>query len=114
MTSENWDETSKCIMLVYSCYDLFNSRSTYSKKTSRDAYELHLAKQNAILENMIKTANTMRGNEKRHLYQFQKGLITSCQSFSKLFEMVAAKYHVSYILTQRRNQDCLEHFFLDV
>lgn len=111
LKSDNWEETSKFIMLVDSWFDLFNSRSPYGKKASRDAYGQHLTEQNALLENMIKTAKTMRVNEKQHLFQFQKGLITSCQSLSKLYEMLTAKYHVSYIMTHRLNQDCLEHFF---
>ena len=68
-------------------------------------------KQNHIVEEMKNVAKRMRVCERKSVYQFQKGLIISCNSLSKLYEMLKAKYNVSYILTYRLNQDGLQHMF---
>lgn len=111
LKSKNWQTTSDFIMLSDSWFDLFNSKVLANTKSSRDAYGCHLTNQNKILNTMITTASTMRVGNKDHLYQFQKGLIISSKSLSKLYQMLKEKYNVSYLLTYRLNQDCLEHFF---
>lgn len=60
---------------------------------------------------MLTTANTVQTGNKKILYPFQKSLIISCHSLSKLYEFVKVKYNVTYIMTYRLNQDALEHFF---
>lgn len=45
------------------------------------------------------------------LCKFQKGVILSRQSLLGLYEMLRTNYNLEYIMTQRLNQDCLEHFF---
>lgn len=67
--------------------------------------------QNHVLQEMLQTAQSMRVMGRKHLYQFQKGLIISSQSLPKLYGMVKEKYGISYIMTYRLNQDGLEHLF---
>lgn len=64
-----------------------------------------------MLEQMLTTAKTLQTEGTHSLYPFQKGLIISCQSLRKLYDLVKSKYNVTYILTYRLNQDVLEHYF---
>ena len=45
------------------------------------------------------------------LCTFQKGVTLSCYSLIGMFDMVKSLFGVTFILTQRLNQDCLESFF---
>lgn len=45
---------------------------------------------------------------------FQKGIMLSIQSVKALFCDLQTKTDISYILTHRLNQDCLENFFSQV
>lgn len=113
LKSKDWDTTSQFILLADRWFDIFNSRVPLDwKKYSRNAYGQNLVEQNIVLEKMIQTAEEMRVGGKNFLYQFQKGLILSSKSLSKLYQMLKDKYNVAYLLTYRLNQDCLEHFFL--
>ena len=44
-------------------------------------------------------------------YLFQKGILLSSKSLVELYNHLRAKYNISYLLTNRLNQDALEHFF---
>ena len=48
---------------------------------------------------------------KTSLEHFQKGILISNNSLKMLLEYVNEHYEMKYILTNRLNQDVLEHFF---
>lgn len=112
LKSKDWETTSSFILLADKWFDLFNSRVPLDReKSSRHGYGKNLEKQNETLTQMIQTIQKMRVRGKNFLYQFQKGIIMSSKSLNKLYEMLNEKYNVTYLLTYRLNQDCLEHFF---
>lgn len=111
LKSCEWDATSKCLLLVDSWFDVFNSKSPFAKKPSRVAYGKNLTEQKNILQSMMNTMKGMRVGSKNSLYPFQKGVLVSCQSLIKLYEFLSTKFEIKYIMTYRLNQDGLEHFF---
>lgn len=111
LRSKNWEVISEFMMLSDSWFDLFNSKVPADEKSSRDAYERHLAFQKKILDTIITTTYTMREGNTDHFYQFQKGLIITSKSLSEFYEISHEKYNISHLFTYRLNQDCLEHFF---
>ncbi len=48
------------------------------------------------------------------LQTFQKGILFSIKSLKALFDDLMTKMDISYTLTHRLNQDCLENFFSQV
>lgn len=56
----------------------------------------------------------MRVISKNSLQIFQKGAIISTTSVQHLFQDLKERYGISYILTHRLNQDCLENLFSQV
>lgn len=109
--SKDWDATSDFILLADSWFDAFNSRLSYDKKESRNAYGTDLPRQNQILSKMENTVRAMKVCGANRVYQFQKGLLVSSQSLPKLYQMLNERYNIKYILTSRLNQDSLEHLF---
>lgn len=111
LKSYDWDDTSKCLAIVDSWFDLFNSRAPVDKKDSRVAYGIHLQDQNNVLETMMNTMQSMRVGSSKSLYPFQKGILVSCKSLSKLFECLKSQFGLQFLMTCKLNQDSLEHFF---
>lgn len=111
LTSMNWKCTSEFIELSNAWFDVFNSRVWYDAKSSRNAYGTDISTQDIILSRMTDTVAAMKVCGSNKMYQFQKGLMISSQSLPKLFDMLKEMFGISYLLTCRLNQDCLEHFF---
>lgn len=111
LKSKDWHDTSEFIQLIDLWFDTFNSRSAITIKNSRKGYGLNLPEQEQTLHLVINTMKKMRVAGKNILYPFQKGMIVSCQSLIKLYEFLKTKFGLNYILTNRLNQDGLEHFF---
>ena len=111
LKSKHWESERDFIKKTDLYYDLFNSRVPFDRKPSRNAYGVQLEEQNKRLYDMEHTAETMRVCKSNKMYQFQKGIIVSCQSLPRLYNMLKSKYNVSYIITSRLNQDGLENMF---
>lgn len=113
LESKNWFETAELISLVDEWFDVMNSFSMYGDKSSRNAFGVDLDNQTSVLNKMIDLMANMRlkNPQAKTLYKFQKGVLLSSQSLIGLFQMLHKTYGVKYIMTQRLNQDCLEHFF---
>ena len=102
------------IRVVDSYFDVFNSRIPYADKPLRCGYGLKLSQQNVALDKMEQLISATRVGNHRALIPFQKGILMSIKSLRSLFPELAARYDVSYLLTHRINQDCLESFFSQV
>lgn len=111
LLDKDWKSTSNFILLADAWFDLFNSRVKFDQKPSRNAYGTDLEKQNMVLSKMIETIKSMEVCSKKKKFQFQKGILISCNALPRLYEMLKEKYGVSYLMTNRLSQDGLEHFF---
>lgn len=74
---------------------------------------LNIKEQTEILRRTIVLINEMKvkSPKTRYLYKFQKGIMLSSQSLIGLFKMLKTVCNIDYIMTQKLNQDCLEHIF---
>lgn len=113
LVSKTWEETSEFILLMNDFFDIMNSSCKYENLNKSCAFGVDLEKQTSTLYKVIEVMNTMRvkKSKTKSLYRFQKGIILSCKSTIGLYDMLKSTYGVEYILTERLNQDCLEHFF---
>lgn len=114
LETRNWEETANFISLVDEWFDIMNSSAKYGDVPSRNAFGTDLENnQINILHKMSDMMETMRVQNSRPkgLYPFQKGIILSCKSLVRLLERLNAMYNLEFIITQRLNQDSLEHFF---
>lgn len=106
-----WRETAEFISLVNEWFDIMNSCGMYGDVKSRNAFGIDKDRQTGILHRMIDVMLTMRvKHQDSRLYQFQKGVLSSCRSLLGLFDMLKHMFNISYIETQRLNQDYLENF----
>lgn len=110
---------SKFFQLTNHWFDVMNSYIPFPKVPSKNPYGKDLEIQNKTLNEMIDTMSTMRCISKKRktetfLQVFQKGVIMSCRSLQSLYIDLKEKYNISYVLTHRLNQDCLENFFSQV
>ncbi len=100
-------------------FDIFNSRYPENRdKLINSGFGLKLNQQLATLDKVSKTISEMRcliTKEKKHTRQTmlpcQKGLLMSVNSLKQLYFDLKENYGVTYILTRRLNQDCLESLF---
>ena len=102
------------IRIVDNFFDVFNSRIPYADKPMRCGYGLNLEQQNSALTEMEQLARLSRVGKNKALLPFQKGILMSIKSLRMLLPELTAQYSVSYLLTHRVNQDCLESFFSQV
>lgn len=116
ITSKNWNDLSSFIKLVNDWFDVFNCKvPTIDSRKRMSAYGLQLDTQNKILEDMKSNITKMRvitkKGVKKNLLPFQKGIIMSIRSLKMLFKDMQAEYKISYLITNRLNQDILEGLF---
>ena len=113
LESGNWKETSQFISLINDWFDIMNSNQQYGDISQRNGYGMNLDQQNDTLSKVIKVMASMKvkSPQTKSLYKFQKGVILSSKSIISLFNMLKNMYNINYIMTQRLNQDCLEHLF---
>lgn len=111
LDSKDWKSTSNVILPADAWFDLFNARVKFARNPSRNAYGTDPEKQNMVLIKMIETIKSMEVCSKKKKFQFQKGILISCNPLSRLYEMLKEKYGISYLITNRLSQDGLEHFF---
>ena len=76
------------------------------------AYGLALEEQNFILKpmsDMVKDLFPLR--QGKNLLPFQRGILQNNNALPLLLDYLRKTYGISYILTAKLNQDCLENFF---
>lgn len=78
---------------------------------TKKPYGLNTDFQNEILNDLLITISDMTCVGKTTMQIFQKGIIMSIKSLINLFEDLRSKLNITYILTHRLNQDCLENLF---
>ncbi len=111
LLSPELEEQANFVDLVNSCFDIFNSRIRKGIRPLDCALGLKFEEQHAILCKAKEVFTAMRAQGKKSLLPWQKGWILNINSLLDLFSAVKAEYSLSYVLTTRLNQDCLENFF---
>ena len=104
---------SKFVLTVNNWFDTMNSCNKDSSSPCRSAFGVKLEKQTAALFEMKKAVEEMRFSNnvsKVTKIQFQKGILISISSMIGLYQQLQ-KQGVSYVLTRRLTQDCLENVF---
>lgn len=96
------------IELVNRWFDSMNYFTPSSNLASKRPYGMNLESQNELFD-ITNTFTSMKCIGKEQV--FQKGLLISTKSTEQLFIDLRNKYSISYLITQRLNQDYLEHFF---
>ena len=113
------DEFASFVQKFNNWFDTMNSRREKDPTVPlRSAYGGSMtAEQNKVLKDMLTLVTKMRtitkkGNKKKGLCPFQKGIAMSCVGLPKLWEYLRARHpEIKYLLTCRLNQDALENFF---
>ena len=113
------DKFSTFIKTFNDWFDTMNSRRKIDPQVSlRSAYGGEMkAEQDKVLKRMHTLVTKMRaitkkGNKKKGLCPFQKGIAMGCTALPKLWDYLHARYpQIKYLLTCRLNQDALENFF---
>lgn len=100
--------------LVNNWFDIMNSYTPSASVITKQPYGKHFERQNELLDTIKTTFLTMRAITKNALQIFQKGAIISITSLQNLYKDLKEQYGISYILTHRLNQDCLENLFCQV
>lgn len=100
--------------LINKWFDVFNSKKGLIDSRPRmAAYGLKLEVQDRILNRMSDLmANLSVGYKvSRYLYPFQVGIIRNNTALKMLYRHLNKTFGFSFIITNRINQDPVEHFF---
>lgn len=100
-------------------FDIFNSFTPGCPESYpyKCGYGRNLAEQDKKLDEVYQMIRDMRANYSRFansLQVFQKAILISISSLRSLRTDMENMYGMTYILTHRLNQDCLENFFSQV
>lgn len=107
-------DVSEFLHLISSWFDVLNSCTSEPSVISQLPYGKNLEIQNDILDEAILTFSSLRCISKANLQLFQRGIVISSKSLRNLYNDMKHNYDISYILTQRLNQGCLEDLFVQV
>lgn len=109
---EETEETAHFCFKMNDLFDLFNvSRPVMDSRYTRKAFGLDLGDQQRLLDESYKFVSSLRHPSKKAMIPFQKGILQDINGLRMLYEHVHEKYGVTYIITERLNQDCLERLF---
>lgn len=113
---EDWEVAADVFEMMNDWFDVFNSKVNYGCSLSQAAYGKNLPKQDETLDKVTDLMKVIEFGKKDSLRPFQKGIILNNKSLKKLLEYLKEKHEteqfkISYILTNRLNQDCLENLF---
>lgn len=110
----NEHEASEYFKLVNDVFDIFNSRIPDSEIPIASGFGKHFEDQEIILRKFRTMCEKMRVGKNTSLLPFQKGFMMSIRSLLGCFSDLRKLYGLSYILTARLNQDCLENLFSQI
>lgn len=107
---------SELFQIINDWFDIFNSKTSHkdSRPLSK-AYGLSLSQQNEVLKSMneiVEKFFPVRKNS--NLLPFQRGILQNNNGLPQLLKHVQEHYNMSYILSSKLNQDCLENFFSSI
>lgn len=111
INSANWKDISEMIKLFNDWFDVFNSNVPYDKIDEKCGYGLKIEKQTEILQNMSNYIKDVLVKGKKSMLPFQKGILISNKSLKDLFSYLNKTFNITYILTNKLNQDVLENLF---
>ncbi|XP_036148853.1 uncharacterized protein LOC105834939 isoform X2 [Monomorium pharaonis] len=116
LSQDNYDVASEFIELIDAWFDIFNSKVSKGYRPGKEPYGLNLERQNEILNKVTNTMLTMRVGNHKSLLPFQKGVILNNNSLQQLLLYLQQNFNtttfkISFILTNRLTQDCLENLF---
>ena len=109
-------DQSKIIELIDAWFDCMNTRIKYGVKDFQCALGVHEKSQLETLNLMYNLVNNMYfPTKKGTLVQkpFQTGIIVSIRATTELFRELKNE-GISYLLTSRLNQDCIENVFSQI
>lgn len=108
----NKKQESNFVKLVNDTFDVLNSRMPRDQKTPlRSGYGMEERSQENTLKRFLEVIPSVRVGSRKSMLPFQKGFIISINSLLGLYQQMKTKHDVTYILTSRLNQDCIENFF---
>lgn len=112
------EDTAEFVFMIDSLFDLFNvSRPIMDSRPTRKAYGLDKENQDQVLDKAyawLLETRRIEGNSIGHakaLKPFQKGLLQDINALKLLYDDLKENFNITYILTERLNQDCLERMF---
>lgn len=96
-------------------FDIMNSYTAGSPDYPYScAYGRSLQLQDDKLNEVYNMISGMRANSKNNLQVFQSSMLASINALKLLRADMERDFNMSYILTHRLNQDCLENFFSQI
>ncbi|KAF0297735.1 Transposable element P transposase [Amphibalanus amphitrite] len=111
---DRYRKEAEFIALVDQAFDTFNSRHMSDGKLHRSAFGLAHAIEDQY-SCLLKFTQVMRDSRvvgNRSMLSFQKGFVMSPTALRGLYSAVQRHHGISYLLTSRLNQDCVENCFL--
>lgn len=112
LSTSNTSECANFIKILNDWFDILNSKIPIKdSRSTMKAYGLALAEQNKILLETDYLITNLRGLGKRAMYPFQRGILVTNSSLRGLYNYLKDNYNITYLLTNRLNQDVLENFF---
>lgn len=108
--SEDFVKSSELFQLINDWFDIFNSKTVHKdSRPSSKAYGLALPEQNLIL-NEMNDAVVNFFPSRSSLLSFQRGILQNNKALPLLLNNLQEHYGMSFILTSKLNQDCLNFF----
>ena len=113
---DRYRKEAEFIALVDQAFDTFNSRHVSDGKLHRSAFGLAhtIEDQYSCLLKFTKVMRDARVVGSNSMLPFQKGFVMSSTALRGLYSAVQRHHGLSYLLTSRLNQDCVENFFSQV
>lgn len=113
---EDWRLSADVFELMNRWFDTFNSKFVYGYSLGQEGYGLNLAEQDDTLSRVTELMYSLKFGKQEALRPFQRGIIlnnTSLKEFLKYLQKTydTENFKITYILTNRLNQDVLENFF---
>ncbi|KAF0292463.1 Transposable element P transposase [Amphibalanus amphitrite] len=110
---DRYRKEAEFIALVDQAFDTFNSRHVSDGKLHRSAFGLAhtIEDQYSCLLKFTKVMRDARVVGSNSMLPFQKGFVMSSTALRGLYSAVQRHHGLSYLLTSRLNQDCVENFF---
>ena len=113
---DTYRRQAEFVALTDQAFDTFNSRHVSDSKLHRSAFGLDRAieAQYSCLLRFTQVMRDARVVGNRSMLPFQKGFVMSSTALRGLFSAVKREHGLSYLLTSRLNQDCIENLFSQV
>lgn len=111
--SNKFVECAEFFQTINDWFDIFNAKlPKHESRPLRKAYGLALEEQNSVLREMSEIVKAIFPFRKgKTLLPFQRGILQNNNALPLLLDYLGNTYGMSYIMTAKLNQDCLENFF---